>query len=147
MSTELPITGACLCGGVRFEVAAPFVDAGYCHCTRCQRRTGTAASASARVVPGSFRITQGEELVKAYDPGGGGFLKAFCVNCGGALYSRHPDDDGILSVRLGTVDGDPGIRPSYRQRVETAAVWEVIPDDGLPRYEGPSPGIRERPPV
>lgn len=131
------LTGACLCGGVRYEVTEPLTDANYCHCTRCQRRTGTAASANARVQPGSFRITQGEELVKAWDPGDGGFPKAFCTNCGSALYSKHPTDPDILAIRLGTVDGDPGIRPSKHQRVETAAVWEAIPDDGLPRYESP----------
>jgi hypothetical protein len=74
-------------------------------------------------------------------------LKVFCTSCGGALYSRHPEDEGILSVRMGTVDGDPGVRPGYHQRVESAAVWEALPDDGLPRYDGPSPGIRERPPA
>jgi hypothetical protein len=131
------LTGACLCGGVRYEVTAPLVAANYCHCTRCQRRTGTAASANGRVAPGSLRITRGEDLVKAYDPGGGGFLKAFCVNCGGALFSRDPGDDTVVAIRLGTVDGDPGIRPDRHQRVETAAVWEPIPDDGLPRYESP----------
>jgi hypothetical protein len=99
------------------------------------------------VAPGSFRITQGEDLVRAWDPGDGGFLKAFCTRCGGALYSRHPDDEGILAVRMGTVDGDPGVRPGYHQRVATAAVWEALPDDGLPRYDGPSPGVRERPPA
>jgi hypothetical protein len=138
MGAMAHLTGACMCGSVRYEVDEPLVDAGYCHCTRCQRRTGTAASASARVAPGSFRITQGEELVKAWDPGDGGFPKAFCTACGSALYSRHPTDPGILAIRLGTVDGDPGVRPSKHQRVETAAVWEPIPDDGLPRYESPS---------
>ena len=141
--TMEPITGGCACGTVRYEVTAPFESASYCHCTRCQRRTGTAAAASARVAPGSFRITAGEELTKAYDPGEGGFLKVFCTACGGALYSRHPDNADILAIRLGTVDGDPGIRPQYRQRVETAAVWEPLPDDGLPRYGGPSPGVRD----
>ena len=38
---ELPITGGCGCGAVRFEVWKPFVSAAYCHCTRCQRRTRT----------------------------------------------------------------------------------------------------------
>jgi hypothetical protein len=37
-------------------------------------------------------------------------------------------------VRLGAIDGDPGVRPSVRQFVDYAAVWEEIPDDGLPRY-------------
>ncbi|WP_035128022.1 GFA family protein [Conexibacter woesei] len=136
MTTHL--TGACLCGGVRYEVTEPLADANYCHCTRCQRRTGTAASANARMRPGSFRVVAGEELIKAYDPGDGGFLKLFCVGCGSALYSEDPADPSVRAIRLGTVDGDPGIRPEKHQRVETAAVWEAIPDDGLPRYASPS---------
>ena len=131
---ESPLTGGCLCGGVRFEVSAPLVVATYCHCTRCQRRTGTAASAQARVAPGSFRITAGEELVAGYDFGDGGFRKAFCSQCGSALWGQDPRDADVVSVRLGLFDGDPGIRPSYRQFVAYASPWEPIPDDGLPRY-------------
>jgi hypothetical protein len=129
-----PIRGRCLCGGVRYEVTAPFVSSSYCHCTRCQRRTGSAASASARVAPGSLRILSGEELIAAWAPPQG-FLKCFCTACGGALWSRDPDDAETISVRLGTVEGDPGIRPQYRQFVAYAAPWEPLPDDGLPRYD------------
>lgn len=137
--TNLPLTGGCLCRGVRFEVTEPLVSAGYCHCTRCQRRTGTAASASARVTPGSLRIVSGEELVRAYEPPDG-FAKLFCSACGSALWSRHPDDPDVAHVRLGAFDRDPGIRPQYRQFVAYAAVWEPLPDDGLPRYpEGRPP--------
>jgi hypothetical protein len=130
---DLPLTGGCLCGGVRYEVTAPPASVGYCHCTRCQRRTGTAASAQARLAPGSFRITQGEELVRAYAPPDG-FHKCFCSNCGSALWSIDPDDREVQSVRLGTLDGDPGLRPTFRTFVAFAAPWEPIPDDGLERY-------------
>lgn len=132
--SELPLTGACLCGGVRFEVSEPLVSAGYCHCTRCQRRTGSAAAVSGRVAPGSLRITAGEELVRAYEPPAGGFAKVFCSACGGALWSRSPDDPDVIGVRLGALDGDPGIRPTYRQYVAYAAPWEPLPDDGLERF-------------
>jgi hypothetical protein len=131
--TELPLTGGCLCGGVRLEVAEQLVSAGYCHCTRCQRRTGTAASVQARVVPGSLRVIAGEELLVAFPPPGG-YPKVFCSRCGSALWSRHPQDPQVLSVRMGAFDRDPGIRPSYRQFVAYAAPWEPIPDDGVPRY-------------
>ena len=131
---DAPMTGGCLCGGVRFEVTEPLVSASYCHCTRCQRRTGTAASAQARVAPGSLHVTSGEELIRAYDPGDGGFLKLFCSQCGSALWSRSPEDPEVMSVRLGILDSDPGIRPSYRQFVAYAAPWEPLPDDGLTRY-------------
>jgi hypothetical protein len=84
-------------------------------------------------VPGSFRIVQGEEHVRAWAPDDG-FEKHFCSLCGSALFSRDPNDHAILSVRLGSVDGDPGIRPQWHSYVAYAAVWEPLPDDGLPRY-------------
>ena len=129
----LPLGGGCMCGSVRYEVDAPLKEAGYCHCTRCQRRTGGAASANARVAPGSFRIARGEDRVELYEPSGG-FAKAFCASCGSALFSRNPADLQQISVRMGTFDEDPGIRPSYRQFVSYAAGWEPIPDDGLVRF-------------
>jgi hypothetical protein len=136
---ELPLTGGCLCGGVRYEVTEPLLDAVYCHCTRCQRRTGTAASVSALVAPGSLRVTSGDELIKAYEPPDG-FHKLFCSQCGSGLFSEHPEDTDLFYVRLGTFDSDPGVRPSYRQYVAYAAAWEPIPDDGLERFPERRPG-------
>jgi hypothetical protein len=129
----LPLTGGCLCGRVRFEVDEPLVEASWCHCTRCQRRTGTSASAQARVAPGSLRVVGGAELLREHRPEGGS-PKVFCGECGSALWSRSPVDPNVVSVRLGAFDRDPGIRPSYRQFVAYAAPWDPIPDDGLPRY-------------
>ncbi len=132
--SEPALTGGCLCGGVRFELAEPPVGAAYCHCTRCQRRTGTAASPSARIVPGSLVITAGEELIRSYEPPSGGFAKDFCSACGSALWSRDPGDSEVFGVRMGAFDTDPGVRPANRQFVAYAASWEPVPDDGLPRY-------------
>jgi hypothetical protein len=134
------LTGGCLCGGVRFELSSPPAFAGYCHCTRCQRRTGTAASAQARVDGRDFRFVRGEGLVKAWRHPDGGFEKHFCGECGGQLFSRDPDDHSIMSIRLGAFDGDPGVRPSSRAFVAYAAAWERIPDDGLERFAEGRPG-------
>ena len=131
---EMPLHGGCGCGAVRFEVTAPLESAKYCHCTRCQRRTGTAASASARPQPGSFRIVSGEERLRAWRPTDGA-EKWFCDDCGSALFSRDPNDPERIGVRLGAFDSDPGIRPSMRQFVAYAAPWEAIPEDGLPRHQ------------
>ncbi len=45
--------------------------------------------------------------------------------CGGVRYE----------IAEGTFDRDPGLRPQYRQFVAYAALWEPLPDDGLPRYD------------
>jgi hypothetical protein len=130
---SIALTGACGCGAVQFEVTGPLVDPFYCHCTRCQRRTGTAASANARVASDAFRIVRGEERLRAWKPEVGA-EKWFCGDCGSALFSRNPADPSLVGVRLGALDSDPGIRPGARQFVAYAAAWEPLPDDGLPHY-------------
>ena len=134
MASSPVLTGHCGCGGVSFEIDAPLLAAGYCHCTRCQRRTGCGASASALLAPGSLRVVEGEELLGSWMPPGG-FAKLFCKRCGSALFGHPPDSDEISLVRLGAVDGDPGVRPQGRQYVAHAASWEEIPGDGLPRFD------------
>ena len=127
-------TGGCGCGAVGFEVSEPLVAAAYCHGTRCQSRTGTAAQASARAVPGSVTITAGAEHVRDWSPPGG-MAKAFCGLCGAHVFATDPETGEILIVRMAAIDGDPGVRPMARQFVAYAAPWEPIPDDGLPRFD------------
>jgi hypothetical protein len=128
------VTGSCACGAVRFEVTEPFETAGYCHCKRCQRRSGTAWSLNAMVVPEALRVVAGADAVRTWRPDDG-FPKSFCADCGGHLWSgdsRTP----MVGIRLGAVDGDPGIRPQWHQWLDSAPEWEPIPDDGLPRFSG-----------
>lgn len=130
--SDLPITGGCNCGAVRFEISQPLLGASYCHCRRCQRRSGSASSPNAHPAPGSFRVVSGEERLRSWRPDNG-MEKWFCGDCGSSLFSSRPDGEAA-GVRMGAFDGDPGVRPSLRQFVAYAASWEEIPDDGLPRH-------------
>ncbi len=134
-----PPTGSCGCGAVRFEIAEPLVAAAYCHCTRCQKRTGTAAQASAVIAPGSLTLTAGEDRLRDWAPPGG-LAKTFCSECGSHLFARDLDGGEISIVRMAAIDSDPGVRPVAHQFVAYAAPWEKIPDDGLPRFEERLPG-------
>src|SRR5271166_2587412 len=134
-SPASPLQGGCLCGAVRFEITAPFLSAGYCHCTHCQRRTGTGSSANGRVPREGFRLLQGAEQLRAFQPPGG-VPKLFCATCGSALFSGEPLSDEEVSVRLGALDRHPGIGMQYRAFVASAASWEPVPQDGLKRYPG-----------
>jgi hypothetical protein len=136
---EPPLTGGCLCGAVRFELDEPPSGAGYCHCTRCQRRTGTAWSASAWVDGRHFRLTSGEEQLRSWRHPDGGWEKLFCGQCGAHIISRDPEDRARIGVRMGAFDRDPGVRPQHHQYVAYAAAWAPLPDDGLPRYREARP--------
>jgi hypothetical protein len=145
-SPRSPLQGGCLCGAVRYEITTPFVSAGYCHCTHCQRRTGTGSSVTGRVPQAGFRLLQGEQQLRSYQPPEGR-PKLFCGECGSALFSGAPLSDAEVAVRLGTLDDDPAIRPQYRMFVESAVDWEPLPEDGLERHPGLRPSIGAPPRV
>jgi hypothetical protein len=127
------VRGTCLCGGVRFEVDLPFVRANHCHCSRCRKHSGTFGLTQGRVPPEAFRLVAGGELIRVYRPDVGA-VKAFCSECGSSLFGGNWPDGPEISIRLGSLDGDPEIRPQYHSFVDSRAVWDEIPDDGLRRY-------------
>jgi hypothetical protein len=132
------ITGGCLCGGVRYEVTGPFLRSSHCHCSRCRRHSGAAVCTQGRVRREHFRLLRGAELIRNYrEPGHAS--KAFCSVCGSSLFGGTWPDGPEVSIRLGSLDGDPGIRPQFHTFVDSRAPWDEITDD-LPRYPGPWPG-------
>jgi hypothetical protein len=133
-----PITGGCLCGGVRFEISEPFVWANHCHCSRCRKHSGAFGGTQARVPRAGFRLLAGEDLIRVYRPEGGR-VKAFCAVCGSSLFGGEWPEGEEISVRLGAIDGDPGIRPQVHTFVDSKAPWEEIPEDGRPRYPEGAP--------
>jgi arginase len=137
---ELPLRGGCLCGGVRFELTAPFRRANHCHCSYCRRHSGTFGLTQGRVPREGFRFLQGEELVRHYTPAEGASVKAFCSVCGSSLFGGSWPEGPEVSVRLGSLDEDPGIRPQYHSWVGSKAAWDLLPPDGLPRFLERPPG-------
>jgi len=119
---------------VRFEVSEPLLGVLYCHCKRCQRRTGSGFSVSAFTAPGSYRTVSGEDLVRTWTPSGGGWVKGFCAECGSQLFTTNPDNPELIAVRVGALDEDPGALSGARQFTAFAPPWSPIPDDGLPRF-------------
>ena len=125
------IKGGCLCGGVRYEITGALFDASNCHCSMCRRQHGAAYSTYARFDPDDFRWISGEELVKIYEtPSGAGWC--FCSECGSTLAAS--DKGKFTSITLGTVEGDPGIKPEFHIFAASKAVWHEIKDD-LPQFE------------
>ncbi len=64
----MTLTGGCGCGAVRFEISEPLIAAAYCHCTRCQHRTGTGMQATAVIEPGSLSFVRGVESLESWHP-------------------------------------------------------------------------------
>ena len=119
---------------MRFEVTLPFRRASHCHCSRCRKHSGTFGLTQGRVAQEQFKLLAGQELLRTYRPPNG-MAKTFCTVCGSSVFGGTWPDGPEVSVRLGALDDDPGIRPQYHSYVASRAAWDELPDDGLPRYE------------
>jgi len=87
-SAHSRLRGRCNCGVVQFEVSERLVLASRCHCTRCKRRSGAAASANAHPAAGSFRVVECEDKPRVWKPQDGR-EKWFCGDCGSALFASN----------------------------------------------------------
>ena len=132
------VSGSCLCGGVAYEVTLPFRRAGYCHCSRCRKHSGAGGLVQGRVPRAALRVVRGEELLREFRPGDG-LPKVFCSACGSSLFGGEWPDGPEVSIRFGSLDGDPGIRPGDHAFTAELAPWDELPADGLPRYAGARP--------
>jgi hypothetical protein len=127
---SIPIRGGCYCGAVRYEVHGKLFGGRSCHCSRCRKAYSGAGSTHARVNPGEFRWTAGEESVRYFPSARDGH--GFCGSCGSTLCGVQ---NGVVDViTLGTVDGDPGVSIDVHFFVGSKAVWDEI-GGNAPRFE------------
>jgi len=126
------MNAACLCGGVQIEVSGKVGPVVYCHCSRCQKASGTAFAANADVRLKYWKLVAGQELIREFESSPGVF-RAFCGRCGSPLYSRRPDTPDLLRLRLGLLADDPGRRSLAHFWVGSKAAWFAITDT-LPQF-------------
>ena len=134
------IRGACLCGGVRFEIARAVGPFELCHCSRCRKGSGTAFVAAVGVNTADYRMLEGRELVVRYEapllehppP----YTRFFCRCCGSPVPDPDPSEPWF-EIPAGVLADDPGIRPDKHIFVEQKAPWFEIHDE-LPQLDKPA---------
>ena len=132
----MKITGSCLCQAVKYQLNdAEFHKSSNCHCVNCRKTHGAAFGTYLPVRKGEFCWLQGEDKVSRYVSSPHTY-RCFCSVCGSPPVAF--DGKKIRTITLGTIDGDPGLRPEYHMYVSSKAPWYEI-SDSLPQYDLRSP--------
>lgn len=128
------IRGSCFCGAIAFELSAPPVVMGTCHCSRC-RKAG--ASTIVFVKKETFRWLRGEEFVARCEPEPPfKFARCFCRKCGTALGEPLSGEDAF-PIAANCLDDDPVVRNAFHEFVSAKPAWYEICDGAKQFQEHP----------
>jgi hypothetical protein len=129
-----PYVGQCLCGATAYRVNEEPLTYYACHCTDCQRRTGTAFALSMIVRRGALELLRGEPgFYLAMLPDGRRKAGRLCSACGTRLWG-DPRIADIAVVQAGTLEQPCGLEPVAHIWTRSAQPWLVWPADAR-RYE------------
>ncbi len=139
---QLPLRGGCQCGALRYEIAAAPITLYACHCTDCQRQTGSAFALSMVVPRRDLHIVKGEPRTwrrpGEHTASGTPADCVFCGDCGARLYNLPSRDTAIAVLKPGTLDDTSWLRPVGHIWTKSAQPWVEI-DAGLVTYAGQAP--------
>jgi hypothetical protein len=133
----MKIEGGCHCGHVRYEAEIDPGQVSICHCTDCQRLTGSAYRVTAITPTRHVRLTANPPKVyRKLGDNGRARLQSFCPECGSPLFTTGEGADAeTTGIRLGTIDQRRDLRPSRQIWCRSALGW-VGDLAGLPGVDG-----------
>ena len=126
----LKLTGGCLCGKIRYEIAGEAIGNTACHCVDCRRASGAPFVAWLSVARTAFRVTAGNLKLYASSPK---VERGFCADCGTPITYHSAAFADEIDVATGTLDQPDAAPPERHSWVSQQLAWVKLAD-GLPRH-------------
>lgn len=130
------VTGGCHCGAIKYQAIINPEKVLICHCTDCQKISGTAFRTVVMSEPDQVTFTQGQpkEYIKIAQSGNQR-AQGFCVDCGSGLYATSVGDEPrIYGLRLGAVDQRENFIPKAQIWCQSAQPW-IEKFDSMKKFE------------
>jgi len=129
-----PLDGGCTCRHIRYRMATAPMFVHCCHCSWCQRESGSAFALNALVESDRVELLQGEvDVVDTPSNSGRGQRIARCPRCRVAVWSHYAGaGDAVRFVRVGTLDRPDACPPDIHIFTSTKQAWLELPE-GVPR--------------
>ncbi len=147
MSQPSEVSGACLCGSVRFTARLPSLFCAHCHCSMCRRNHAAGYVTWFAVPPAAVTLERGADTLRRYRSSDHG-TRSFCDRCGTSLFCESTHHPERLDIALGSIDGPIDRAPQAHFYFDSHVPWVSVADD-LPRLGGktgvePLPGRGSR---
>ncbi len=131
-------SGGCLCGAVRYEIDGEPLFAGHCHCSDCQKATGTGHVSVTGLPADGVKITGETRGYTVKGDSGQGYTRHFCPTCGSLVFGQAAGMPGVINVTAGTLDDTAAFTPQFVIYTRSRPAWDHI-NSGLPEFDAMPP--------
>jgi hypothetical protein len=126
--------GGCSCGAVRYRLASEPLFVHCCHCSNCQRQTGSAFVINLLIETDRVEVLAGEPAAVDVPRDDGSPQRIFrCPSCQVAVYSEYGWPE-LRFVRAGTLDEPSAVKPDVHIYTRSKVPWVELPGD-TPTFE------------
>jgi hypothetical protein len=132
--------GGCLCGQVRYSATAEPIFVGICHCTSCQKESGSSFNLAVAVPRAALAIQGSPKTYSKRGDSGKEVVSRFCPNCGSTILSEAELLPEAAILRAGTLDDTSWLKPTMEIYCDSAQAWVDLAG-GMARFpKMPMPG-------
>lgn len=132
---DAPLEGGCACGAVRYRLTSTPMFVHCCHCTVCQRETGTAFVLNALIETDRIEVLSGAPQPVSMPTESGRPHDIYrCPQCQIAVWSDYGRRGVLRFVRVGTLDNPAAVPPDVHIYTRSKLPWVILPDD-VPAFD------------
>lgn len=132
--SQLPITGGCLCGALRYEASAAPGVAGYCCCVDCRKASGSGFIPFMGFPAAVVRFSGDARQVRSRAFRGTEAVRNVCPTCGGLVFGGEVGVDTSHTIYAGSLDDPSWFKPSMVLFERARPAWVRLPE-GLRVFE------------
>jgi len=135
------LNGGCLCGAIRYEITQTVPSIVACHCTHCQKASGSGVSHNAILPTQAFHLLPGK--TKCFGDtaeSGNQLMRHFCGDCGSPIFSQRENAPGLVVLKVGSLDNSSGMQVAMNIWTRSARPWMHIDPNSVQHAQGrPAP--------
>jgi hypothetical protein len=138
---KIPLSGSCQCGAVTYTVNAEPVFTYACHCSSCQKRTGSAFSLGLVIATESLAVKGALTPWSRTSEEGNTNTRYSCASCGNIIYGIGDSNPELAKLQSGTLEDTSEVEPEVHMWTARKQPWvtlscrvpqfETQPEDGL----------------
>jgi len=129
----MSVSGGCLCGNISYALKGIPMFSLVCHCTNCQKQSGSAFSVNIICRQDQIEVTGDLSTYEDHSNAGDQVFRKFCGTCGSPIFSKLTSNPGLIALKVGSLNDTSSVIPSSQVWCDSGQDWLKIESD-MPRF-------------